>query len=153
MQLTVTLVLKEWQFSDGSVTLSNSLSNGSHSSFDVSPKLQSRTGRKLRVAVVEGKALAVNGKSGKCDPYVKVQYGKVCCYLAQSLASLTIIQVGILIPYSFYRLYTKQKHYLIQLDRFGMINSSLMRSLVVNISRSNAIVQIHLETKALAAQE
>ncbi|KAL5228818.1 hypothetical protein ABZP36_017083 [Zizania latifolia] len=71
-ELTVSLVLKEWQFSDGSVTLSN----GSHSPFDGSPKLQSRTGRKLRVTVIEGRALAVNSKSGKCDPYVKVQYGK-----------------------------------------------------------------------------
>ncbi|KAF2948221.1 synaptotagmin-5 isoform X1 [Oryza sativa Japonica Group] len=87
-ELTVTLVLKEWQFSDGSVTLSNSLSNGSHSSFDVSPKLQSRTGRKLRVAVVEGKALAVNGKSGKCDPYVKVQYGKAL-YKTKTLSHTT----------------------------------------------------------------
>ena len=77
LQLTVSLVLKEWQFSDGSVTLSNSLSNEFQCSIDGSPKLQSRTGRKLRVKVVEGRALAVNSKSGKCDPYVKLQYGKV----------------------------------------------------------------------------
>ncbi|KQK02519.1 extended synaptotagmin-1 [Brachypodium distachyon] len=75
-ELTVSLVLKEWQFTDGSVTLSNSLSNGFQSSPDRSPKLQSRTGRMLRVKVVEGRALAVNSKSGKCDPYVKLQYGK-----------------------------------------------------------------------------
>ncbi|KAF7037498.1 hypothetical protein CFC21_047857 [Triticum aestivum] len=75
-ELTVSLVLKEWQFSDGSVTLSNSLSNEFQCSIDGSPKLQSRTGRKLRVKVVEGRALAVNSKSGKCDPYVKLQYGK-----------------------------------------------------------------------------
>ncbi|CAL4957916.1 unnamed protein product [Urochloa decumbens] len=74
-ELTVSLVLKEWQFSDGSVTLSNSLSNGLHS-LDGSPKLQSVTGRRLRVRVVEGRALTANSKSGKCDPYVKLQYGK-----------------------------------------------------------------------------
>ncbi|CAO2193474.1 unnamed protein product [Urochloa humidicola] len=74
-ELTVSLVLKEWQFSDGSVTLNNSLSNGLHS-LDGSPKLQSITGRRLRVRVVEGRALTANSKSGKCDPYVKLQYGK-----------------------------------------------------------------------------
>jgi len=82
-QLTVSLVLKEWQFSDGSVTLSNSLGNGLQCSFDGSTKLQSTTGRRLRVRVVEGRALTANSKSGKCDPYVKLQYGKVSCYLAE----------------------------------------------------------------------
>ncbi|KAM0880166.1 hypothetical protein ACQ4PT_033790 [Festuca glaucescens] len=75
-ELTVSLVLKEWQFADGSVAVSNSLSNGLRSSLDGSPKLQPRTGSTLRVKVVEGRALAVNSKSGKCDPYVKLQYGK-----------------------------------------------------------------------------
>ena len=75
-------MLKEWQFSDGSVTLSNSLS-GLQSSSDGSPKLQSITGRRLRVRVVEGRALTANSKSGKCDPYVKLQYGKVSCSLAE----------------------------------------------------------------------
>jgi hypothetical protein len=76
-------VLKEWQFSDGSVTLSNSLNDGLQSSLDGSPKIQSTTGRKLRVRVVEGRALAANSKSGKCDPYVKLQYGKVNCSFAK----------------------------------------------------------------------
>jgi hypothetical protein len=76
-------VLKEWQFSDGSVTLSNSLNDGLQSSLDGSPKLQSTTGRKLGVRVVEGRALAANSKSGKCDPYVKLQYGKVSCSFAK----------------------------------------------------------------------
>ncbi|OEL23269.1 hypothetical protein BAE44_0015712 [Dichanthelium oligosanthes] len=75
-ELTVSLVLKEWQFSDGSVTLTNSLINGLQRSFDGSPKLQSITGRRLRVRVVEGRVLTANSKSGKCDPYVKLQYGK-----------------------------------------------------------------------------
>nr|CAB3472369.1 unnamed protein product [Digitaria exilis] len=76
IKLTVSLVLKEWQFSDGSVTVNNSLSNGLQSSFHGSPKPQSITGRRLRVRVVEGRALTANSKSGKCDPYVKLQYGK-----------------------------------------------------------------------------
>ncbi|RLM92548.1 synaptotagmin-5 [Panicum miliaceum] len=75
-ELTVSLVLKEWQFSDGSVTLGNSLSSGLQSSSDGSPKLQSLTGRRLRVRVFEGRALTASSKSGKCDPYVKLQYGK-----------------------------------------------------------------------------
>ncbi|KAG2587213.1 hypothetical protein PVAP13_5NG125900 [Panicum virgatum] len=64
------------EFSDGSVTLSNYPSSGLQSSSDGSPKLQSITGRRLRVRVVEGRALTANSKSGKCDPYVKLQYGK-----------------------------------------------------------------------------
>ena len=76
-------MLKEWQFSDGSVTLSNSPSSGLQSSSDGSPKLQSITGRRLRVRVVEGRALTANSKSGNCDPYVKLQYGKVSCLLAE----------------------------------------------------------------------
>lgn len=79
-------MLKEWQFSDGSVTLSKSLNDGLQSPFDGSPKLQSTTGRKLRVRVVEGRALTANSKSGKCDPYVKLQYGKVSCSLAKSVS-------------------------------------------------------------------
>jgi hypothetical protein len=88
LQLTVSLVLNEWQFADGSVTVSKSLSNGFQSSLDGSPKLQPRTGSTLRVKVVEGRALAVNSKSGKCDPYVKLQYGKVFFffYLTQLLS-------------------------------------------------------------------
>jgi hypothetical protein len=77
-------VLNEWQFADGSVTVSKSLSNGFQSSLDGSPKLQPRTGSTLRVKVVEGRALAVNSKSGKCDPYVKLQYGKVLFFLPYS---------------------------------------------------------------------
>lgn len=95
-------MLKEWQFTDGSVTLSNSLSNGFQSSPDRSPKLQSRTGRMLRVKVVEGRALAVNSKSGKCDPYVKLQYGKV--FSLTTLVALTNIHSVHIILYSNLRL-------------------------------------------------
>ncbi|OAY67133.1 Synaptotagmin-5 [Ananas comosus] len=75
-ELTVSLVLKEWQFSDGSISLGNSVISRSQPSFYGSPNLQLRTGRKLKVAVAEGRNLFVKEKSGKCDPYVKLQYGK-----------------------------------------------------------------------------
>jgi hypothetical protein len=98
-QLTVSLVLKEWQFADGSVTVSNSLSNGLRSSLDGLPKFQPRTGSTLRVKVVEGKDLAVNSKSGKGDPYVKLQYGKVIVFTLPNFCSITknYIQVQIIL--------------------------------------------------------
>ncbi|KAJ6814904.1 extended synaptotagmin-1 isoform X2 [Iris pallida] len=73
-QLSVRLVLKEWQFSDGSISLHNLVTGRSQPSIYGSSNLQSRTGRKLMITVVEGKNLI--NKSGKCDPYVKLQYGK-----------------------------------------------------------------------------
>ncbi|KAK1268168.1 hypothetical protein QJS04_geneDACA017663 [Acorus gramineus] len=77
IKLTVGLVLKEWQYSDDSISLSDSGSaNFQHSVYGL-PSFQSRTGRKIVVTVVEGRDLATKDKSGKCDPYVKVQYGKV----------------------------------------------------------------------------
>uniref|UniRef100_A0A5B6ZN48 Synaptotagmin-5-like n=1 Tax=Davidia involucrata TaxID=16924 RepID=A0A5B6ZN48_DAVIN len=74
-ELTVKLVLKEWQFSDGSHSL-NSLLLRSQQSLYGSSNFLSRTGRKLFITVVEGKDLIVKDKSGKYDPYVKLQYGK-----------------------------------------------------------------------------
>lgn len=67
------LVLKEWQFSDGSI------SSISQPSLHGSPNLQLRTGRKLKVTAVEGRNLTTKDKTGKCDPYVKLEYGKVGC--------------------------------------------------------------------------
>ncbi|GLT64210.1 hypothetical protein SLA2020_367170 [Shorea laevis] len=74
-ELTVRLVLKEWQFSDGSHTLNSYHLSSRQSSYGSSPDL-SRTGRKISVTVVEGKDLIVKDKSGKSYPYVKLQYGK-----------------------------------------------------------------------------
>ncbi|XP_020592907.1 synaptotagmin-5 [Phalaenopsis equestris] len=74
-ELTIRLVLKEWQFSDGSVTMSRS-SNGLQSSMYGSSNLLLGTGRKLSISVVEGRSLTTKDKSGKCDPYVKLEYGK-----------------------------------------------------------------------------
>lgn len=75
-ELTVRLVLKEWQFSDGSHSLNSyNLSSRQSSVFGSSTVLPS-TGRKINITVVEGKDLFAKEKSGKCDPYVKLQYGK-----------------------------------------------------------------------------
>ncbi|XP_030521547.1 synaptotagmin-5 isoform X2 [Rhodamnia argentea] len=75
-ELTVRLVLKEWQFSDGSHSLNNFLVN-SQNSLNGSSNLLSKTGRKLNITVVEGKDLISKDRNGKCEPYVKLQYGKV----------------------------------------------------------------------------
>ncbi|KDP20126.1 hypothetical protein JCGZ_05895 [Jatropha curcas] len=75
-ELTVKLVLKEWQFSDGSHSF-NKLRTSSRQSVDSISNLFSRTGRKINVVVMEGRDLTTKEKSGKCDPYVKLQYGKV----------------------------------------------------------------------------
>ncbi|GLU13003.1 hypothetical protein SLE2022_296530 [Rubroshorea leprosula] len=74
-ELTVRLVLKEWQFSDGSHNL-NHLRISSQQSFYGSSNYPSTTGRKVNITVVEGKDLIAKEKSGKCNPYVKLQYGK-----------------------------------------------------------------------------
>ncbi|CAL5326938.1 unnamed protein product [Camellia sinensis] len=74
--LAVKLVLKEWQFSDGSHSL-NSINLSSQQSLYGSSNFLSRTGRKICITVVEGKNLMVKDKFGKSDPYVKLQYGKV----------------------------------------------------------------------------
>lgn len=78
LQLKVKFVLKEWQFSDGSHSMNNFHLNSRASSLCGSSNFLTRTGRKIYVTVVEGKDLIVKDRSGKCDPYVKLQYGKVC---------------------------------------------------------------------------
>lgn len=75
-QLKVSIVVKEWQYSDGTHSLNN-LRASSQSSFNGSSNLQLKTGRKLNITVMEGKDLAAKDKSGKFDPYIKLQYGKV----------------------------------------------------------------------------
>ncbi|XP_019457985.1 PREDICTED: extended synaptotagmin-1-like isoform X2 [Lupinus angustifolius] len=74
-ELKVSIVVKEWQFSDGSHSLNNIRAN-SQQSLNGSSNLQLKTGRKLIITVVEGKDLATKDKSGKFDPYFKLQYGK-----------------------------------------------------------------------------
>ncbi|XP_057472907.1 uncharacterized protein LOC130761430 isoform X1 [Actinidia eriantha] len=75
-ELTVKLVLKEWQFSDGSHS-SHGIRLSSRQSLYGSSNFLSGTGRKICITVVEGKDLMVKDKFGKSDPYVKLQYGKV----------------------------------------------------------------------------
>lgn len=74
-QLSVKLVLKEWHYSDGSNSLNSTASIVSQPSNSGSSSFQPGTGRKLKVTIIEGKDLLT--KSGKCDPYVKLHYGKV----------------------------------------------------------------------------
>ncbi|XP_074572808.1 tricalbin-1-like [Curcuma longa] len=75
-ELTVRLVLREWQFSDGSTILSKSVNSAPQLSVYGPHYLQTRTERKLKVTVLEGRNLSTKDKSGKCDSYVKLQYGK-----------------------------------------------------------------------------
>lgn len=76
-ELKVSIVVKEWQFSDGTHSLNN-LRNNSQQSLNGSSNIQLRTGKKLKITVVEGKDLAAaKEKTGKFDPYIKLQYGKV----------------------------------------------------------------------------
>uniref|UniRef100_A0A2P2KH32 SMP-LTD domain-containing protein n=1 Tax=Rhizophora mucronata TaxID=61149 RepID=A0A2P2KH32_RHIMU len=78
-ELRVKLVLKEWQFSDGSHSLNKLHTSSLHPTLGSSNCLL-RTGRKINVVVLEGKDLAAKERTGKCDPYVKLQYGKVVLF-------------------------------------------------------------------------
>jgi C2 domain len=71
-------MVEEWQYSDGSTSVNNPVvPRAVQPSIQGSPSHQSRTGRRLKVTVVEGRNLATKERSGKCDPYVKLYYGKV----------------------------------------------------------------------------
>lgn len=76
-ELTVKLVLKEWQFADGSHS-SNGLPISSQHSLNGTSSFLPRTGRKIYVTIVEGKDLPSKDKFGKPGSgcYVKFQYGK-----------------------------------------------------------------------------
>lgn len=75
-ELTVKLVVKEWQFSDGSNSI-QAFQPGFRHSLSGSSNFLPTTGRKIYVTIVEGKNLVVKERFGKADPYVKLQYGKV----------------------------------------------------------------------------
>ena len=87
LQLAVRLVVKEWQFSDGSLSFNNFRAS-SQPSLNGSSNFFSRTGRKINVTVVEGKELITKEKCGKCNPYVKLQYVKVALNVAVEVASV-----------------------------------------------------------------
>eukprot|EP01018_Ginkgo_biloba_P027009 Gb_21359 [translate_table: standard] len=75
--ITVKLVLMEWQFADGSKSLYNrNTANSQQSILGSWPSVQSTTGRKLKITVLEGRNLTGRDRSGKSDPYIKLQYGK-----------------------------------------------------------------------------
>ncbi|XP_057952419.1 synaptotagmin-5 [Malania oleifera] len=74
-ELKVKLVLKEWQFSDGSHSLNNSHLR-SRNPLNGSSNIVAKTGRRINVIIVEGKDLIPREKAGKCNHYVKLQYGK-----------------------------------------------------------------------------
>ncbi|KAF5186642.1 Multiple c2 and transmembrane domain-containing protein [Thalictrum thalictroides] len=74
-QLTVKLVLREWTFSDGSRSLNNPSYLISQQSID-GPSNTLQTGRKLKITIIEGRDLIRKDNFGKCDPYIKLQYGK-----------------------------------------------------------------------------
>ncbi|VFQ87166.1 unnamed protein product [Cuscuta campestris] len=76
-ELRVKLVLKEWQFSDGSHT-SRISHVGSQQTLSGSSNFPSNTGRKIYVTVIEGKNLPSKDRRGKSGSgtYVKLQYGK-----------------------------------------------------------------------------
>lgn len=71
-------VVKEWQFSDGSHSL-NSLRSNSQRSLIGSSSLLSKTGRKLKITVVEAKDLAAKDKSEKLTHTLN-------CYMERSVS-------------------------------------------------------------------
>lgn len=80
-EVTVKLVLKEWQFSDGSKAVANSSPSSSMLGQQNSAGAQSMrptlTGRKLRISAIEARDLAPMDRTGKSDPYLKLFYGKL----------------------------------------------------------------------------
>ncbi|CAM8975289.1 unnamed protein product [Rhodiola kirilowii] len=77
-ELKVRLVLKEWQFGEGSPARSpNFHASSSRQSLNSLSSLPYKTGRKIRITIVEGKDIIARDKSGKTGAYVKLRYGKV----------------------------------------------------------------------------
>ncbi|CAM8926871.1 unnamed protein product [Rhodiola kirilowii] len=76
-ELKVRLVLKEWQFGDGSPSHSSNFHASSSRQSLYSPSnLPYKTGRKIKITIVEGKEFVARDKSGKTGAYVKLLYGK-----------------------------------------------------------------------------
>lgn len=72
LQISVQLIPKEWHFSDELNDISQMTYQPSIGAY---PPFHPSTGKRFKVSVKEGRNLTV--KSGKCDSYVKLQYGKV----------------------------------------------------------------------------
>lgn len=81
LQLTVKLLLKEWQFSDGSKAVANYnpalVIHDQQNAVGTQPVQPTFTGRKLKISAIEGRNLAPMDRTGKSDPYLKLFYGKV----------------------------------------------------------------------------
>ncbi|KAI5061768.1 hypothetical protein GOP47_0024273 [Adiantum capillus-veneris] len=75
--LSIRLLIKEWQFTDGSRTADDAMSVNILNTLHSLPSFEAHTGRTLRVTVMEGKNLAAKDRTGKSDPYVRLRYGKV----------------------------------------------------------------------------
>lgn len=75
-KLFVKLVVKEWQFIDGSRT-GDDYANGTIPTLQYLPSFETHTGRTLRITVLEGRNLAAKDRTGKSDPYVRLRYGKL----------------------------------------------------------------------------
>lgn len=88
-------MIKEWLYGPPSWNKSHPISP--QQSIDDKTNFQPRTGRKLSITVVEGQNLSVP-KSGKCDPYVKLQYGKVGIFSDAPCIELHCILVTALSP-------------------------------------------------------
>lgn len=76
-KLCVKLLMKEWQFTDGSRTGGDSINGGSLSTSQSLPSFETHTGRTLKITVLEGRNLAAKDRSGKSDPYIRLRYGKL----------------------------------------------------------------------------
>ncbi|GLJ11106.1 hypothetical protein SUGI_0143120 [Cryptomeria japonica] len=77
-EITVKLVLREWQYADDLRNLhSRSQVNSQQPTLGSWSTHQPPTGRNLKVTVVEGRNLTGKDRSGKSDPYIKLQYGKI----------------------------------------------------------------------------
>eukprot|EP00250_Pteridium_aquilinum_P010520 c19447_g1_i1 orf=1765-3852(+) len=76
-KLSVKLLIKEWQFTDGSRTGGDFVNGTLSNTFQALPSFEAHTGRTIKITVLEGRNLAAKDRTGKSDPYVRLRYGKM----------------------------------------------------------------------------